>query len=443
MTATRDPLATLVAACLEHHIQPGSRLIVGYSGGLDSSVLLHLLADLREAMAFSLAAVHIHHGLSPQADAWAQHCARVCRDLAVPLSLHRVHVRPAGEGLEAAARTARYQVFAQLDADFLVLAQHRDDQAETVLLQLFRGAGLKGLAAMPEARSLSAGLGLLRPLLAANRAEIAAWATARGINWIEDESNADTRHARNALRHEVMPRLSGCFPDASRALAQAASQFAEAAMLLDALADLDGRDAISDQGLALPVLQALPEPRARNLLRRFLAQAGIEIHQDVLREALRQLLAARQDARVCVEFGPFLLRRYRQWARLERVKQVADTPHVLPWRGESRLDLGEAGSLFFQATSGQGVNLSSGNVTIRRRSGGERLRPGLGRPRRTLKNLLREAGIPAWQRETLPLIYVGEALVWAANIGADSDFLAKPGEPGWLISWREARGRAA
>jgi len=441
MTAARDALVVQVATCLKCHIQPASRLTIGYSGGLDSSVLLHLLADLRQSTNFSLAAVHIHHGLFPQADAWAQHCAQVCRELEVPLEIHRVEVRPAGEGLEAAARAARYRVYGQLDTDFLVLAHHRDDQAETVLLQLLRGAGLKGLAAMPEARPL-AEIVLLRPLLAATRAEISAWATAHAIGWIDDESNADIRIARNALRREVMPSLTARFPDAPKALAQAAGQFAEAALLLDALADLDGSDAISADGLALSVLRALPEPRARNLLRRFLAQAGVDIHQEALCEALRQLLSARRDAQMRVDFGSCSLRRHRQWAVLDRVRPVLESKPVLSWQGETCLDLGESGCLSFQPVTGAGVSLTPGEVTIRPRSGGERLRPGPGRPRRTLKNLLREAGVPAWQRAALPLIYVDEALVWAASIGADSDFLAKPGEPGWLISWQAALNKA-
>lgn len=449
MTATRDliadPLTAQVAACLKRHIQPGSRLTIGYSGGLDSSALLYLLAGLRQTTGFSLAAVHIHHGLSSQADVWAQHCVQVCRQLDVPLGIHRVDVQPAGEGLEAAARAARYRVYLGLDTDFLVLAHHRDDQAETVLLQLLRGTGIKGLAAMPDARPLAEGCVLLRPLLPLTRAEILAWATEHELGWIEDESNTDVRLARNALRHEVMPRLSGRFPDASKTLAQAAGQFAEAALLLDALADLDGRDAITSDGLALPMMSALPEPRARNLLRRFLEQSGVAVHQESLREALRQLLTARQDAQVCVAlgsvFGKVALRRHQQWAVIARERQAPESKPVLSWQGETCLDLGEAGCLSFQPVTGAGVSLTPGEVSIRSRLGGERLRPGLGRPRRTLKNLLREAGIPAWQRESLPLLYVDESLVWAARIGADSDFLAKPGEPGWLISWRAASGR--
>jgi tRNA(Ile)-lysidine synthase len=437
-----DCLGRHLGCHLGCHIQPASRLCVGFSGGLDSSVLLHLLAEARQQLGFSLSAVHVHHGLSSQADAWVRHCARVCLALDVPLAVHRVEVQLEGEGLEAAARAARYQVYRQLDADFLVLAHHRDDQAETVLLQLLRGASLKGLAAMPEARVLNGKLVLLRPLLAMTRAEIAAGAAAIGLDWIDDASNTDQSLARNALRHGVLPALIQRFPEAPGMLAQAARQFAEAALLLDELADLDGRDAISDAGLStglsISVLRVLPEPRARNLLRRFLERAGAGMHPGSVREALRQLCSARPDAQVRLVFGNHVLRCYRQMAVLEAVQPGIEQDNVgsLIWHGESVLDLGVAGRLMFQSALGEGVRLVPDRVSIRRRQGGERLKPGTARPRRTLKNLLREAGIPAWQRAALPLIYLDDNLVWAAAIGADNDWLAKPDEAGWLISWQ-------
>ncbi len=435
-------LAQRIAASLKRHVQPGNRLTVGYSGGLDSSLLLHLLAEMREAVGFRLAAVHVHHGLSPQADAWALHCVETCRQLAVPLAIHRVEVKPAGEGLEAAARKARYRVYAQLDTDAVVLAHHQDDQAETLLLQLLRGAGLKGLAAMPESRQLDDML-LLRPLLAAQRSQIEVCAAQLGLTWINDASNADQRLARNALRHGVLPGLIERFPMARNTLANAAQQFAEAAALLDALADLDARAAGSADGLSLASLRALPEPRARNLLRRFLEQAGAEIRQGRLHEALRQLLEARRDAQVRIVFGAasgeVVLRRHRELAMLVHVAATSEGKSALnvTWQGEASINLGAAGVLCFHAAAGKGLRLVPGQVSIRTRQGGERLRTGPGRPRRTLKNLLCEAQIPVWRRENLPLVYVGEDLVWAAGIGADSDFLVKAEASGWLISWQE------
>jgi tRNA(Ile)-lysidine synthase len=190
--------------------------------------------------------------------------------------------------------------------------------------------------------------------------------------------------------------------------------------------------------LAISALQALPEARARNLLRSFLELAGAEMHPEAVREALRQLCSARPDAQICVVFGQQVLRRYRDWAVVEAaLPQVGqDQDLILSWQGETHIDLGAAGSLQFQPVRGEGVRLAPGQVSIRRRLGGERIKPGPGRPRRTLKNLLREAGIPAWQRGAIPLIYLDDALVWAAGIGADSDFQVKPEEAGWLISWQ-------
>jgi tRNA(Ile)-lysidine synthase len=424
------PLNTLVADFLRRH-PPGRRLCVGYSGGLDSTVLLHLLAGLRGE--FELSAVHVHHGLSPHADAWAEHCIRQCAALDLPLRVARVSVERAGLGLEAAAREARYRVFAQLDVDALALAHHRDDQAETVLLQLLRGGGLKGLAAMPEERGLGP-IKLLRPLLDLPRRDLAAYALDRGLVWVDDASNDDTALRRNATRHQFLPRLESLFPGAAVTLAQAAAQFAESAELLDALARLDAAVAINAEGVSLACLAEVGPARARNLLRHYLDRHGIPIRRERLHEALAQMLAARPDAQPAIEFAGAALRRFRD--------RVVLVPHATAragqtwsWRGQAELDLGAAGSLSFTPSIGQGVALPF-QATVSLRGGGEKLQSDARRPQRTLKNLLREAGVPPWQRAHLPLVYVAGRLAWAAEIGADAAFQAGPGVPGWLISWR-------
>jgi tRNA(Ile)-lysidine synthase len=426
-----DALPARVAEFLHRH-PPGQRLCVGYSGGLDSTVLLHLLAGLRGRCDWRLSAVHVHHGLSPRADDWAEHCRYHCAVLDVPLQVERVVVRPAGQGLEAAAREARYRVFAELETDSLALAQHRDDQAETLLLQLLRGAGPKGLAAMPAARELGR-IRLLRPLLGVSRRELEAHARAHGLGWVEDESNGDPSLTRNALRHRVMPLLEALSPGAVSALARAAAQFAESAALLDDLARLDAAEAISKQGANLSQLGEISTPRARNLLRYYLVANGVAVQRERLCEALEQMLGARADAAPCVDFGASSLRRFQGHARLVPNAPIETAAWV--WRGEAELDLGTAGALEFRAATGAGARLL-GNVTVALRQGGERLRPHAGRPTRSLKNLLREAGIPPWERERLPLLYVDGRLAWAAGIGADAEFQAAPGEAGWLISWR-------
>jgi len=433
LTAQHNDLPARVALFLRQH-PPGSRLSVGFSGGLDSTVLLHLLAGLRGELGCQLSAVHVHHGLSPRADAWAEHCRRQCAGLEVSLRVARVAVNRAGLGLEAAAREARYRVFAGLDADALALAHQRDDQAETVLLQLLRGAGMKGLAAMPAERALGP-IKLLRPLLDVPRGEIEAYARAQGLSWVDDESNTDAALRRNAARHHLMPVLEEMFPGAAVTLAQAAAQFAETAALLDTLARLDGAAAIASEGLQIDHLAELDAARARNLLRHWLELQGIPIHRDRLHESLAQMLEARADAQPVVAFGAASLRRFQGRIVLVKNPPPAGAP-TWPWRGEAELDLGEVGSLCFTEATGRGLRLP-GQVVVALRQGGEKLGPDARRPARTLKNLLREAGVPPWLRGRLPLIYVDGHLAWVAEIGADAAFQAGPDEAGWLISWRK------
>lgn len=405
---------------------------MGYSGGLDSTVLLHLLAGLRGAFSFQLSAVHVHHGLSVHADDWAAHCLKRCAELDIPLRVARVRVDLAGQGPEAAAREARYRVFAELAADTLALAHQRDDQAETVLLQLLRGGGLKGLAAMPWERALGH-VRVLRPLLDASREEIGAYAHKQGLIWVDDDSNVDPALRRNAARHHLLPVLEAWFPGASITLARAAGQFAESARLLDTLAELDGADA--PEGLDLAYLARMDEARARNLLRHYLESRGVPVQRERLHEALAQMLAARGDAEPRVDFGAYSLRRFQG-----RVVLVAPLPapreRLWPWQGEAELELGASGRLIFARMTGRGLRLPE-RATVRLRAGGERLRPDARRPTRSLKNLLREAAVPPWLREHLPLLYVNDRLAWAAEVGADAAFQVGPEETGWLISWQK------
>jgi tRNA(Ile)-lysidine synthase len=250
---------------------------------------------------------------------------------------------------------------------------------------------------------------------------------------VDDASNADTALRRNAVRHRLMPALEDLFPGAAVTLAQAAAQFAETAGLLDALARQDG--AAAPEGLAVARLEQLDAARARNLLRHYLELHGHPIRRERLHEALAQMLEARADASPVVDFGAASLRRFQG-----RVVLVKHSPppgaQAWHWQGEAELDLGAAGKLCFVAAAGEGVRLS-GKVMITLRAGGEKLRPNARRPARTLKNLLREAGLPPWLRERLPLVYVEGHLAWAAEIGADAAFQAGPDAAGWLISWRQ------
>ncbi len=267
-------------------------------------VLLDILQRLLPQCGARLSAFHAHHGLSPNADAWQDFCAGLCRAQAIPFSTTAVVVcNDGGEGIEAAARRVRHAAFAGLDADWVGLAHHSGDQAETLLFNLIRGTGLRGAGAMQEARAGRPGL--LRPLLGASRSDIHAYAVARNLRWIEDESNAELRFSRNYLRHKVMPALAERFPGAEANLAAAARRFGEALDLLDALARIDLGARSPAFPLPVEALSSLPEPRARNLLRFLLAGRGVRIpSEERLAEALRQLVTAGDDRHPAVHFGP-------------------------------------------------------------------------------------------------------------------------------------------
>ena len=458
-------LAALVAAQLKDIVKSRDRLVVGLSGGVDSIVLLDCLKAVARTLGFRLSALHVNHQLSPNAGRWSAFCGDLCRARGIPFRVVKVHV-PRGNSVEAAARAARYAVFAAAAVvDYIVLAHHQDDQAETVLLQLLRGAGVKGLAAMPllrreEGRGTRVeGRGsraeettlatrhpppdthpsslvprrstpaILRPLLDVTRAEIEAYARMRKLKWVEDESNQDIYFQRNYLRHEVLPVIARRFPAYRATLARAAQHLADAARMLDEMAAADGAGWIEAGSLAVDAFRRLPATRARNLLRYFLAGHGLNMPgAGRLEEALRQALGAKQDARVLVELGDITLRRHAGRLHLVRSGGAPPAHYEKLWRGEKEIALPELGGVLTLAPArGAGISLARLGrkpVTIRVRQGGERLQPDCRRPRRSLKNLLQEARLPPWQRERLPLLYCGEHLVWVAGIGVDCRYQA-------------------
>ena len=443
--AATQQIELTLKAFLEARLHHGARLCVGLSGGRDSVVLLHALASLRASgLACELSALHVHHGLSASADAWADFCAESCRRLGVPLQISRVDVpRVSGEGLEAAARRQRHAVFAACPADWLALAHHRDDQAETVLFRLLRGAGVKGAAGMLAERPQAGGPCLIRPLLALPRSVIADYGEAHSLTWIEDESNADLHYRRNHLRRAVMPRIEQQFPGAAQALVRAGAHFAEAALLLDELAQADRRAVVGDQGrIDLARFNALSAPRARNLLRSELLAAGFRAPEARwLDEALRQLATASAGSETCVATPDGELHVYRGELHLVRHRPVL-AAGAIPWCGEEELPWG-AGRVSFRATVGAGIQrrlLAGEPVYLRCRQGGERLQPDPRRPVRTLRKLLQEAGVPPWERPRLPLLWCGERLVWVGGIGTDASFICAPGEQGLVVIWRAADG---
>lgn len=452
MAATRnsrpsDPVSA-VAAALAPRLTEGTRVCIALSGGRDSVALLHALVDLRSKQwpRLRLSALHVHHGLSPQADAWAAFCAQLCLEHTIPLRCERVTVaRDAPAGLEAAARQARYAAFVACDTDWLLLAHHRDDQAETLLLNLLRGAGAHGLSAMPEDRPLATrGPRLLRPLLHTSRAAIDDWLAVRGARWIEDESNDETALRRNFLRHEVLPVIGQQVADPGRMLARAAGHLAEMASLADEVAASDADGVVDGRSLCLAAFGRLSPQRRSNLLRHFLRLHGLRMPDArYLAEILRQLREASLLAMPDFAIDDWRLQVTR--GRLWLVPRSAASVDRR-WCGQSELPW-SGGCVRFTTTVGEGLSQRAlrGMAVLRHRQGGETLRPDMKRPRRTLKKLLQEAGVPQWKRDAMPLFWCDGRLVWAADIGyaCDEGMLAAAGEPGWLLSWQPAPSNSA
>jgi tRNA(Ile)-lysidine synthase len=318
-----------------------------------------------------------------------------------------------------------------------VLAHHQDDQAETVLLQLLRGAGVHGLAAMPAARIVD-GICWLRPLLDFPRGSIDAFVRARGLDYIDDDSNASDRHRRNALRQRVVPALASVAEGYPATIARVATHQAEAARLIDDLAALDAAPLLDNGTLDRAGLATLAPHRARNVLRYFLQSHGLRPPSTArLHAMLSQLGTARPDARIRlthegVSFGVF---RGRVVAH-----RAAPPIYERAWQGEPVLDLPH-GRLAFISTRGTGLAatcLDHGALIVRPRTGGERLQPFASRPRRALKAWLQEASMPSWQREALPLLFCGEALAAVPGVGVDVAFQARAGEAGFTLDWKPA-----
>lgn len=355
MTASVDPAAERIVLDALGGALSGvpsdATIAIAYSGGLDSTVLLE--AAVRVAGADRCVALHVHHGLSPNADRWLAHCDVSARALGVRFDAEHVRVsRESGESLEAAAREVRYRALdamcARQGAAVLWLAHHADDQAETVLLQLLRGAGVAGLAAMaPQRIDESSAVPRVRPFLPLLRAQLERYAHLRGLRWIEDESNADTRYARNALRHEVMPVLATRFPGFRDALARTARHAATAQRLLDDLARIDLRTVARDDGAALSrkALTALDDARAMNVMRVWIRSAALPAPSAArLANMLRQLREARDGHGLSVMHGGACLRMYRDKIYWEKRTAERPLPHVEPSGEQEDISLSTAES---------------------------------------------------------------------------------------------------
>ena len=414
-----DPVEGALTRFLEDH--PGcTGLRVAFSGGRDSTVLLHALARLECGRA--VMAIHVHHGLHPLADRQADHCRRFAASLGLDFELREVHVPDSPkQGVEGAARRLRYQALAQEagSGDCVLTAHHATDQAETFLLAALKGSGPAGLAAMPRVRRLGAGW-LGRPLLEVPGAMIAAYADRHGLQWVEDPSNEDTRFDRNFLRREALPVLSRRFPVARR-LGAAAGLQAEVVQVLDGLLDplLDRLMGPVADSLDLSALLGQPESRRSWLLRRFIIRAGGSLpRREPLLEFLRQVAQAGEEASPALHWDGLSLRTYRGALYLLKAtehREPSPFGRAIDWPdGAAALTLPDGRVLTARQLQEAGVHSCRG-VQIDFRRGGEALRQG--GLRRSLKTLMQERGIPPWRRAEIPLVRVdGElaAVMWDA-----------------------------
>lgn len=438
-------LAGRVAGSWRQLPSPSRHVRVGLSGGLDSTVLLHLLASLRQTLPLQLSAAHVQHGLVAGSAAWADDCRRLCDTLGVPLVVCPVQVdRRHPGGLEAAARDARRAALAALDDEVLTLAHHRDDQAETVLFRAIRGAGVRGAGGMRPIDARGPGPLVWRPLLDVPRSALLAYARAHGLAWVDDPSNADSGFSRNFLHNEVLPLVESRFPGAAAGLARVGRLCGEAADMLDELAALDlatlrlpGR-----RHLGREAALRLSSARLRNLLRFLLLEAGEAMpDEDRLREIERQLCSPAAAEGLCLPVGKSSLCAYRDAWWLAPARQEA-APVSLAWRLEPGVPWA-GGVVGWRETMGEGLAaaaLAGGVCELRRRAGGERMRLHAGGPSRSLKNLLQEAGVPPWLRGDLPLLWVDGRLAWIAGVGVAAEFCCRPGESGVMPDWSALAG---
>lgn len=417
---------------------------VAFSGGMDSQVLLHALAAIRAPLGAPLGAVHVHHGLQDEADAWDAHCERVARELdcdyvLLPVTVERTHT----EGLEAAAREARYQALRDWlpSGAALLTAHHQRDQAETLLLQLLRGSGPKGLAGMPFSQAFGRGQ-LLRPWLDTPYARLQAYAEQAGLAWIEDPSNASVAFARNRLRHELMPAIREFWPALDGVLARSARHQATASHLLDDLAEIDfvpcqvkPEDSLN---LSVTALLDLSAERRDNVLRFWIHRQGFRLPSEkLLRRITPELLQARADAEPRITWPGAELRRYRDQLSLMPPLPAVPAGWQVPLP-ESPAALPAGGSLRPQTRSGQGVALAllaRGSWRLGYRRGGERLRPLGAAHTRSLKQLFQEAGVPPWLRDRMPLVYCDTELVAVADRWVAAEFAARADAEGRLFHW--------
>lgn len=421
------------------------RIAIAYSGGLDSTVLLHLAQRFAAIHACSLFAFHVHHGLNRYANDWLDHCRSVCRQLDISFDSRQVQIdRASRDGIEAQARAKRYQVLGEMcrehDVPLLLTAHHEDDQVETLLLQLMRGTGVAGLSGMEIAACSPELFGdvkpiLGRPLLAVSRAELVSCFAEFNSVHVNDDSNDDLKYTRNAIRHKLVPVLEDLFPGFKKRLARTARHAGSAQRLLDEMARQDLKYCAAEKNsLDLACIRLLDQDRIDNLLRYWLSINGVRMPSTAwLQQAKQQLINAREDAQIDLSLDGYTLRRYRQSISLGKTLEPTGSlplPLEIQWHGENAFRLHQwQGKLHFdESETGFDIDwLQRRKLRIEPYHGSARLKlPG--RPTKTLKALCQERGIPSWERQFLPLVYFEDELIYAGGLGISAACMKKTGK---------------
>jgi len=424
--------------------------LIAYSGGCDSHVLLHLLSELKKSgKLVNVKAVHVNHQLHSESDQWAKHCVEQCEQYAIACDVFNVSInKQSNKGLEDAARTARYAILEECvtDNSYLLTAQHADDQVETFLLQSLRGGGVKGLASMPQIKPFSKGH-LLRPLLHTRQEMITEYAKLNQLNWVDDPSNLNTDFDRNFLRKKVIPVLKQRWPSLDKTLSRLTQHQAEAAELIDALAEADlTMVQVEPDLIAIDKLKSLTLIRQKNVLRYWIAQfknLTIPDNKHLMR-ILNEVIVASKDSQPKVQWHDTVVRRFQGNLYAQKIDLVKTLKPIEQWNPEQVYNLlgdsthlSHAQKVVTTPSTGRGLSiekLKNKKVSIRFRCGGEVCCPqGRGSQHHKLKNLFQEWQIAPWMRDQIPLIYVDDELAQVVGYCLCEPFAAEANEPSYDI----------
>ena len=414
-------------------------LLLGLSGGLDSSVLLFLLAKMQVKLNFNLKAIHIHHGLNSSADDWLAFCRKKCESLNIGFYDEKIKINCDSEfGLEGEARILRYKAIVKRQKGIVVLGHHQNDQAETLLLQLLRGSGLKGLSAMSE---FDLKRNFWRPMLSIKRHSLEVYAKEHGIEYIEDESNQDEQFDRNFIRQKVLPLIQSRYPASVETISRSASNIAEGHNLNNLIAIDDSKNYMAVDGTYLSIdgLKKLPKLRAINLIRWWLSLGNLLMpSKKNMDELYRQLKHIKKDSALNLKISKDKCVRAHHDKLFIVNSEIKPSKYNLNWSGEDELHLPNNTKLQFIKKNSGGLSLLKLGVKslkIKSRTGGEKLKPFPDQPSRSLKYLFQNADIPLWERDQIPLIFAKRQLVAVPNLGIQHEYQSSEGEIGYEINW--------